>query len=236
MASDGKFGNRLLDALPADVRNALRPHLHVQQWRLRDSICEPGQRIAHAIFPIDALISIIAVMVDGGAVEIGMVGREGMYHVGLVLGDERPSQRAIVQAAGTGLVIEAAELRRLLKKCPVFERLLLRYAQNMLNMAAQSAACNRLHPLEERCARWLLMAHDRARTDEIHFTHDLLAVMLGVRRAGVTVAAQALQADGLIDYRRGTISILNRKGLEAAACECYAFIAADYVRLVVADA
>jgi CRP-like cAMP-binding protein len=232
MSSTGKFGNRLLDGLPADVRNALRPQLHVRRWQLRDSVCEPGQRIAQAIFPTDATISIVAAMADGEAVEIGMVGREGMFPVGLLLGDDAPPQRAVVQAAGASLVIEIAELRRLLKKHPVFERRLLRYVQTMLNMAAQSVACNRLHPLAQRCARWLLMAHDRTRGDEIRYTHDLLALMLGVRRAGVTVAAQSLKANGLIDYRHGTISIRNRKGLETASCECYAVIAADYVRLI----
>jgi len=235
MPSNGKFGNRLLDALPADVRNALRPHLHVQRWHLRESVCEPGQRLTHAIFPTDASISIIAVMADGGAVEIGMVGREGMFPVGLLLGDDAPPQRAIAQAAGASLVIEIVELRRLLKKHPVFERLLLHYVQTMLNMAAQSVACNRLHPLEQRCARWLLMAHDRTRGDEICFTHDFVALMLGVRRAGVTVVAQTLQATGLIEYRRGRISIRNRKGLKTAACGCYSFNAADYARLLGAD-
>lgn len=232
MPSEYKFGNRLLDALPAETRRALQPRLHVRPYRLRDTVCEPGSYLAHAIFPIDALISVIAVMADGAGIEIGMVGREGMFHVGFVLGDEAPSQRAIVQAEGTALAIEAAELRRLLKKDAALERLLLRYAQTMLNTAAQSAACNRLHSLRQRCARWLLMAHDRARGAEIRFTHDFLSLMLGARRAGVTVAAQSLQADKLIDYRRGIIAIRDRKGLEAAACECYAFIAADYERLI----
>lgn len=226
------FGNRLLDSLPADARIALKPHLRTETLAVRDVLVESGGRIDQAYFPIDCVASLMTMMRDGGRVEVGLTGCDGMLPVSVVLGDSAPAQRTIVLIAGTALAVNINSLRHLIKTHPAIGRVLLCYAQATLNQAAQLAACNRLHLLEERCARWLLMAHDRVRRTDIHVTHEMLATTLGVRRPGVTVAAQALQATGSIAYRHGTVLILDRKRLEAATCECYAAIAADYTRLI----
>lgn len=226
------FGNRLLDGLPADARIALRPHLHTRPLVAGEVLAEPGARVDHAYFPLDGVASLAAVMRDGGGVEVGLIGCDGMLPVSAVLGDAVPAQRTVVLIAGAALAISIDNLRRHTEAYPAIGRALLGYAQATLNQAAQLAACNRLHLLEERCARWLLMAHDRVRRNDIRITHEMLAATLGVRRPGVTVAAQALQAKGAIVYRHGTVLVRDRKQLEGATCECYAAIAADYTRLV----
>ena len=230
--SQTEFGNRLLDSLPAEACIALRPHLRIETLAVQDVLAESGGRAEQAYFPIDCVASLVTVMRDGSGVEVGLIGCDGMLPVSIVLGDAVPAQRTIVLVAGTALAINLNSLRRLMDAHPAIGRMLLCYAQATLNQAAQLAACNRLHLLEERCARWLLMAHDRVRRNDIHVTHEMLATTLGVRRPGVTVAAQALQAKGSIAYRHGTVFVLDRKLLEAAACECYAAITADYARLI----
>lgn len=225
------FGNRLLDALPADARMALRPHLRIEALAAQTVLVEPGSRVDQVYFPLDCIASLVTGMRDGGGVEVGLIGHDGMLPVSAVLGGGPAMQKAVVMIAGMTLAIKGDELRLLMKTHPL-GRVLLCYAQAAFNQAAQLAACNRLHLLEERCARWLLMAHDRIQHSEIRITQEMLATALGVHRPGVTVAAQALQAKGLIAYRHGTVAVLNRKRLEAAACECYGSIMADYARLV----
>ena len=193
---------------------------------------EPGETAEDVLFPVHGLISMVATMDDGASVEIGMVGNEGMFSVSAVLGDERPQHRAMVQLAGSALQIPARVLRQEAQASAALQALLLRYVQATLSAVGQSAACNRLHPLEQRCARWLLSAHDRAGVDQFRMTHDFLAMMLGVRRPGVTVAAQSLQADGLITYNHGTMTVLDREGLEATSCECYRTIRGNFERLL----
>lgn len=227
-----EFGNRLLDGLPANARIALKPHLRTETLAVQDVFVESGGRVDQAYFPIDCVASLVTMMRDGSGVDVGLTGCDGMLPVSIVLGDSVPAQRTTVLIAGTALAVNINSLRRLMEAHPAIGRALLCYAHATLNQAAQLAACNRLHRLEERCARWLLMAHDRVRRTNIHVTHEMLATTLGVRRPGVTVAAQSLQAKGSIAYRHGTVSILDRKRLEAATCECYAAIAADYARLI----
>lgn len=229
---DVEFGNRLLDGLPAEARAAMRPHLRRETLAVQDVLAAPGRRVDNAYFPIDSVASLVTVMRDGGGVEVGLVGCDGMVPVSIVLGDAVPAQRASVLIAGAALAINVNSLRRLMDAHPAIGRVLLSYTHATLNQAAQLAACNRLHLLEDRCARWLLMAHDRVRRNEIRVTHEMLAAALGVRRPGVTVAAQALQAKGSIAYRHGTVLMLDRKRLEAAACECYAAIATGYASLI----
>jgi CRP-like cAMP-binding protein len=180
-----------------------------------------GEVASHVYFPINGLISMIATMVDGASVEIGVAGREGMLGVPSLLADDGPSQRAIVQLPGTALRLPTRALRQAMLADPPMQRILLRYVQAVFNAAGQSAACNRLHRLDQRCARWLLAAHDRVDGDTFPLTHDFLAMMLGAHRPGVTLAAQSLQSGGLISYSHGIVSILNRGGLEAACCECH---------------
>jgi CRP-like cAMP-binding protein len=161
-----------------------------------------------------------------------MVGREGMFSVASFLGDDRPGNRAMVQIAGHALRMRADVLRREMAADASIQRLLLRYAYAVLASVGQSAACNRLHQLEQRCARWLLGCHDRTESDKFEITQDFLAMMLGVHRPGVTLAAQSLQSDGLITYNHGSMRIVDREGLEARSCECYRAIRSEFRRLL----
>ena len=223
-------GNRLLDALPENVRERLS--LGTVALNPNQIIHEAGAIAEHVYFPTSGLISMVAGAGNGLSVEIGMVGKEGMFNVSTILGDDRPSHAAMVQLPGSALRTTSALLRREAQANPALLGLLLRYGQVVLTTAAQTAACNRLHLLEQRCARWLLSAHDRAEVDTFPMTQEFLAMMLGVRRPGVTIAAQAFQADGLIIYTHGTLTIVDRSGLEAASCPCYRFIQDEFVRLL----
>jgi CRP-like cAMP-binding protein len=225
-------GNRLLNALPPDSLKRLLVHQKTVSLELNQSIHEPGNLAQFVLFPLQGLISSIATTAEGASIEIGMIGREGMFGVPAILGDERPLQRAIVQLPGSALRIPAELLRREMSENASLQTLLLRYVQVTLSTTSQAAACNRLHLLEQRCARWLLSSHDRSEGDKFPMTHEFLAIMLGVRRSGVTVAAQSLQAAGLIAYSHGTITIRDREGLEAASCGCYRFIENEFQRLL----
>lgn len=231
-SSNSKIGNQLLDALSPAAQERLRPHLIPWQMTIGQEIHRAGETAEYVHFPTSGLISVIASMSDGASVEIGMAGREGMFSVGALLGDDRPLQRAIAQLPGTALRLQIRRFRHEMEADAAMRKLLFRYAQGTLSAVAQSAACNRLHMLEERCARWLLMAHDRADGDRFPITHEFLAMMLGVRRPGVTIAAQSLQEAGLIVYNHGSMSIVDRKGLEAIACECYRSIRDEFDRLM----
>lgn len=225
-------GNRLLDALPSEVLERLRPHLEAVSLSANQSIHEPGEVAEHVFFPTRGLISMVATMIEGDSVEIGMIGSEGMFNVSAILGDDKPLQRAMVQLAGSAVRIPAQLLRQEIRANISLQERLLRYVQVILSTASQTAACNRLHLLEQRCSRWLLSARDRADADQFPMTQEFLSMMLGVRRPGVTVAAQSLQAAGLITYNHGTMTILDRQGLEAASCECYRFIQNEFTRLL----
>jgi CRP-like cAMP-binding protein len=226
-------GNRLLDAALSSGRlDALREQFETVSLRHAQSIHEPGERARFVLFPTSGMISIMAAMADGSAVESGIVGKEGMFSVSVLLGDDTPAQKAIVQLAGSAVRVNAAQLREVADADTGLRKMLLRYAQAMLMTATQSAACNRLHSLEQRCARWLLSAHDRAERDTFPITHEFLAIMLGVRRPGVTLAVQSFRDDGMITYNHGSLTILDRAGLERASCECYRFVQTEFSRLL----
>jgi CRP-like cAMP-binding protein len=233
--SNSKTGNRLLDALSPATRARLRPHLSPYPLVASDEIHSPGDVAEYAYFPISGLISVVATMNDGAAVEIGVAGREGMFSVSTVLGDDTPFHRAMVQLPGAALRVKTRQLRQEMQADEEMRMMLLRYAQASLSTVAQTAACNRLHMLEARCARWLLTAHDRSDGDTFPMTHEFLSMMLGVRRPGVTIAAQSFHSAGLIVYNHGTMSIVDRKGLEAISCECYRAICDEFDRLMGAD-
>jgi CRP-like cAMP-binding protein len=220
----------LLDALPRTVGERLR--LERVALNANQTIHEPGLLAEYVFFPTSGLISMVAAVGNGLSVEIGMVGKEGMFNVASMLGDDRPSHGAMVQLPGSALRTTSDALRREAQANSALHRLLLRYGQTVLTTAAQTAACNRLHRLEQRFARWLLSAHDRAMADIFPMTQEFLAMMLGVRRPGVTLAAQVFQADGLITYNHGTMTILDRGGLETASCDCYPFIQHEFKRLL----
>jgi CRP-like cAMP-binding protein len=228
--------NRLLDALAARAPEDaawLAPLLEPTSLALGSVLAAPGEEFSHAYFPQSVVLSVIARMVNGGATEVGTVGNEGMVDVAVFLGGAPSVHETIVQLAGDAWRVPAAPFAEGVAARPALRRLLDRYTLAYLAQVAQTAACNRLHHLEARCARWLLMTHDRVgRVTTVALTQEYLAVMLGVRRAGVSVAAGALQDAGLIRYRRGGIRVLDREGLEAAACECYGIVHRQFDRLL----
>jgi CRP-like cAMP-binding protein len=186
-------------------------------------IYEAGREIREVYFPIDAVLSVVTQMRDGGSIEVGTVGREGVSAIPLLLGATTSANESYCQVPGRAVVISSDHFRRLLSaENNRFRNVLDRFLQAYVNMLGQLAACNGKHSIYERCARWLLLTHDRVNSDKIALSHEYLAMMLGARRSGVTIAAAALQQAGFIRYARGHIVLLNRAGLEEASCECYA--------------
>ena len=218
---DGR--NLLLDALPSDDYERLRERLEPVALPAGMSIYEANEPITHVYFVTSGIISMVTTMHEG-TVEVGVTGCEGMAGIPIVLYAESMPTRAFVQVEGDALRLPAQDLRDAMDESPALRRLLSRYALALFDQAAQSVACNRLHTLEERCARWLLMTHDRARSDVMPLKQTFLAEMLGVHRPAVTVAAGALQRAGMITYARGKMRILDREALQGASCECYAII------------
>jgi CRP-like cAMP-binding protein len=220
----GPIANSLLAALPREDYRSLLAELEPVTLTLGEVLYEPGERLRHVYFLNDGLVSLLMVMADRKALEVGLVGREGMVGVALALGAEASPVRALVQGSGSALRMKAASFREALGRSLALQREVERYAFAKLVQARQTAACNRFHQVEARLARCLLMTGDRVRSDRFHLTHEFLADTLGVRRVGVTNAATALQRRKLISYRRGDIRILDRKGLKAASCGCYEIV------------
>jgi CRP-like cAMP-binding protein len=225
-----KTGNRLLDGFSPAVLAHLHPSISTCKLAFGQELHAPGETAHYVYFPVRGLISVVTTMEDGTSIEMGVAGHEGMFSVASILGDNKPTQRAMVQLPGTAWRSTTAAFRNAMEAHKPMRALLLRYVQATLTAIGQSAACNRFHTVEQRCARWLLGTHDRAGSDTFVTTHEFLSTMLGVRRPGVTIAALSLQSAGLISYRRGIISITDRNGLEAASCECYRAIRDEYDR------
>jgi CRP-like cAMP-binding protein len=216
--------NSLLAALPRKSYLRLRPGLTPVELVFGDVLYEPGSPIREVYFPTQSLVSLLTLVNGHLALEVGLVGREGMVGFPLALGVGVSPVRALVQGAGPALKMSAARFRTELRSSPPLQRELHRYVHAMMAQISQTAACNRFHVVEARLARWLLMTRDRVRSGEFRMTHEFLSHMLGVRRVGVTEAASALQRQELIEYSRGNISILDHRGLEAAACSCYEIV------------
>lgn len=222
VSSPGMSGdNRILANLPSSDHRALLAHLEPMRLDHKQVLYGPGDPVTHVIFPRSGMISLLAVMRDRSEIEVATVGREGLVGLRALWGDPTTPQQIVVQVPGEALRVEASILQAELSRRPSLRDALGRYTLVFLTQIAQSVACNGLHSVKERCCRWLLLTRDRVDNDQFPLTQDFLAKMLGVRRAGVADAARQLQKAGLIEYTRGTITIRNRKGLEAAACECY---------------
>ena len=213
--------NEILLNLLAGEQASIFPELTFVQLRTHDVLHEAGEPIKFAYFVDSGLVSILSVMDDGKSVEVGLAGREGFVGMPLLVGFRTSPTRAVVQIDGTGFRVSAEQLTEILRRYPVLEKKLQQYGQIFTIQATQVAACNRLHEVDERLARWLLMSQDRIGSEIIPLTHEFLAHMLGTRRSSVTVAAGLLSRAGLITYNRGHVKIENRDRLEDAACECY---------------
>ena len=224
--------NRILNSLPPEEYERLTRYLEPVKMAFGDVLCHPDEKITHAYFPNRGTVSLVSNFEDGGSVEVGMVGNEGMFGVTVILGSISTPLEAIVQIAGDGLQIRAEVLKKEFNKGGKLQDLLLRYTQALITQIAQTAACNRAHSTEGRLVKWLLMCQERAHSNELDLTHEFIATMSGTRRAGVTEAASTLQRDGLISYKRGHITILDRDGLEALSCECYQIVRKEFARLV----
>ena len=227
-----KLGNRLLDRLPGEELDALRPHLEPVSLSLGQYLITPHEPIPYVYFPINALASLVTVLEDGATVEAGSVGREGMVGIPVLLDARVTPMETLVQIPGKAIRVKSAIIKEAFDRGSVLHNLLHRYIHTLFVIASQSAACNRRHHIESRLCRWLLMSSDGIGSDEIALTQEFLATMLGVRRAGVTQAALNLQEEGMIDYTRGRINILDRERLEAATCECYHMVKEEYNRLL----
>jgi CRP-like cAMP-binding protein len=222
--------NLLLATLgPAD-RAVVTRRLEAVDLPVGRELYTPGESATHAWFPAQGMISLVAEM-EQGTVEVGTVGQEGMLGIPLLLHERSTTTRAFMQVPGHGWRCSAEDLDALTAELPVFSRLLHRYIMALFEQVAQSVACNRLHTLEERCARWLLMVHDRVGDEMLPLKQAFLAEMLGVHRPAVTLAAGALQAAGLIRYSRGRVHVLDRHGLESAACACYGIVSERFAQL-----
>lgn len=220
--------NQLLEALPEEARARLRRSAERVTLATGEVLSDPGRRIDHVHFPITAVVSLVCTMENGATAEAGLVGHEGMLGIPVFLGVATASHRTVVQVPGTAWRLTPEAALEEFRRGEAFQRALLRYAQALMAQLAQTAACNRLHPVGKRLSRWLLLTRDRVRSDEIAMTQEYIAQLLGVRREGITAAARRLQAAGLIRYTRGHIQVVDRAGLEAETCECYRVLRSEF--------
>jgi CRP-like cAMP-binding protein len=224
--------NGLLAALPPEDLARLRPSLHPVELPFDETLFPADGTIEAVLFPESGMVSLLATLEDGEQVEVGIVGREGLVGLPLIFGDDRSPVEARVQMEGTALRMDAAALRDGMGESAALRGVLLRYVLALHSQVTLTAGCNARHAIEQRLARWLLTAHDRADGDEFAMTHEFMAMMLGVRRPGVSLAAGLLQKAGLIQYARGRMAVTDRPGLEATSCECYHAARREFTRLL----
>lgn len=233
MHAEHRPENRLLVSFPEEAYRRLAPYLRYESLRHARILHHPGEEIRELYFPLDALISITVTMRDGRTAETGVVGRREMVGINAFMGGRETTQTEyVVQVDGAAIRMPAEALRDEFDRNPELRAVLLRYTQAMFAQVTQNAACNGLHKLEQRYARWLLEVRDRIASDDLRLTHQFIAEMLGVRRSGITVLAGKLEAQGLIEHGRGLARVRDGPGLEAAACECYGVIRDEYNRLL----
>jgi CRP-like cAMP-binding protein len=224
--------NHLLAALPSLEYERLFPHLELTEMLLGEAVCEPGIPMRYVYFPTTCIVSLLYVMENGASAEIAVAGNEGIVGVSLFMGGETTTSRAVVQSAGYAYRLTGQHLKDAFFLAGPVQRLLLRYTQALLTQMSQTAVCNRHHSVDQQLCRWLLLSLDRLPSNELTMTQELIANMLGVRREGVTEAAGELQRAGLIHYKRGKITVIDRPGLEARVCECYAVVKREFDRLL----
>ncbi|MEO8345005.1 MAG: Crp/Fnr family transcriptional regulator [Betaproteobacteria bacterium] len=225
-------GNRLLASLPDDIRRRMLEVCESVELAFAELLHKSGEPIDHVYFPTRSFISLVISVDESSSLEVGLIGNEGMFGIPLALGVDVSPVSAIVQGAGPALRMDAATFRRELARSEVLQSGMNRYALVQLSQLAQSAACTRFHLVEARLARWLLMTQDRAESSAFNITQEFMALMLGVRRVGVTKAASSLQKRGLIHYARGHMTVLDRRGLRAASCGCYKADLDSYARIL----
>ena len=230
-ASDPRQNN-LLSVLPPEVYNTLLPHLQPVSLSLGEVLYESGGKLDWIYFPTTAIVSLLYVMENGSSAEIAIVGREGVVGIALFLGGGTMPNRGVVQSEGIAYRLRGHVLREEFNRSGSLQHLLLRYTLALLTQMAQTAVCNRHHSIDQQLCRWLLLSLDRLPSNELSMTQELIANMLGVRREGVTEAAGKLQQAGLIQYQRGKITVIDRPGLEARVCECYAVVRSEFDRLL----
>jgi len=231
-AGDGPAQNRLVAAMPADVLERIQPRLERVPLALGKVIYEADETLTHVYFPTTAIVSLLYTMENGSSAEMGVVGCDGVVGIAVFMGGDTTPNRAVVQSAGHAYRMELKDFRDEFRRVGELHRLLLLYTQSLLTQMSQTAVCNRLHSVEQQLCRWLLLSHDRLESDELIMTQELIANMLGVRREGVSVAAHRLQGAGLIRYKRGHLTILDRPGLESEVCECYQVVKTECDRLL----
>ena len=229
---DTPKANRLLAALPQENYEVLLPFLEHVPLPLGMAVYESGGKQGFVYFPTSAIVSLLYVLADGASAEIAVTGHEGLVGIALFMGGETTPSRAVVQSAGHGFRLRADVLKKEFESGGALQHLLLRYTQALITQMTQTAVCNRHHAVDQQLCRWLLLSLDRLPSNELVMTQELIANMLGVRREGVTEAAGKLQAEGLIHYSRGRITVLDRAQLEARVCECYAVVKKEYDRLL----
>ncbi|MEN3333453.1 MAG: hypothetical protein V7641_2818 [Blastocatellia bacterium] len=223
--------NHLLSALPDKDYQRLLLHLQPMSFSLGEVISEPGGLLDYVYFPTSSVVSLLYTTQEGSTAETGLIGNDGVVGVALFLGGDTTTNRAVVQIAGDAFSLKAKILREEFARGGLFQQVMLRYIQAFITQISQTATCNRLHPIEKRLCRWLLLSHDRVKSDKLLMTQEFISNMLGGRRESVTVAAGRLQDAGVIHYSRGHIDILDRKGLEANVCECYQVVKEETDRL-----
>jgi CRP-like cAMP-binding protein len=231
-SADGRPKNKLLASLPDEDYERVQPHLKTMSTKVKQILHRRNEPVHEVFFPNGGVASITTVMQDGAMVEIATVGDEGLVGIGAFFGGEEVGTETMIQVPDTNAEVMSAEaFKAEMDRRGFFYHAVLRYWQGLLVLIMQSTACMALHPVQDRCCRWLLMAHDRVRRDEFELSHEFLAMMLGATRPTVTVVAGTLQKAGFIRYKHGRITILDRKGLEGSACECYTTVKKQFDRL-----
>lgn len=224
--------SRLLRMLPQDDLHRCQPEMKLVNLARSQVLYESGEQIQHVFFPLDAIVSLLYVTRNGSCSETAVVGTEGVVGVAIFMGDKLSTNRAVVLCSGQAVRMRSAFVAEEFKRSAPVLRLMLRYVQALISQTSQTAVCNRFHSLDQQLCRWLLHSLDRLQTNVLQITQQLISEMLGVRREGVTESALKLQRDGLINYSRGRITVLDRKGIEQRACECYRVVKAEYDRLL----